>query len=114
MTVLADLCAAADGRPGIDHGAGIDIGAEIHKGRHQHNTGRNERRAAHHTAGYSAKTGLAESRGAPALEFGIDFVPPNSLARAARNDAHVVEADRKSTRLNSSHLGISYAVFCLK
>src|ERR1039458_4449612 len=27
--------------------------------------------------------------------------------------AHV-RADRKSTRLNSSHLGISYAVFCLK
>src|SRR5256885_6871695 len=26
----------------------------------------------------------------------------------------VVEADRKSTRLNSSHLVISYAVFCLK
>src|SRR5262245_43667167 len=26
---------------------------------------------------------------------------------------HVV-VDRKSTRLNSSHLGISYAVFCLK
>src|SRR5205814_5113109 len=25
-----------------------------------------------------------------------------------------VEPDRKSTRLNSSHLGISYAVFCLK
>src|ERR1035438_10608901 len=25
-----------------------------------------------------------------------------------------VIADRKSTRLNSSHLGISYAVFCLK
>src|SRR5437899_6205875 len=24
------------------------------------------------------------------------------------------ELDRKSTRLNSSHLGISYAVFCLK
>src|SRR5256885_3853291 len=26
----------------------------------------------------------------------------------------VVEVDRKSTRLNSSHLVISYAVFCLK
>src|ERR1035441_10995786 len=26
----------------------------------------------------------------------------------------VRELDRKSTRLNSSHLGISYAVFCLK
>src|SRR5438045_7562480 len=25
-----------------------------------------------------------------------------------------LELDRKSTRLNSSHLGISYAVFCLK
>src|SRR5947199_3402336 len=25
-----------------------------------------------------------------------------------------VERDRKSTRLNSSHLGTSYAVFCLK
>src|ERR1035438_9593399 len=25
-----------------------------------------------------------------------------------------VQTDRKSTRLNSSHLGISYAVFCLK
>src|ERR1035441_926745 len=27
---------------------------------------------------------------------------------------NVVAIDRKSTRLNSSHLGISYAVFCLK
>src|SRR5262245_64508044 len=26
----------------------------------------------------------------------------------------LARADRKSTRLNSSHLGISYAVFCLK
>src|SRR5262245_63972377 len=28
--------------------------------------------------------------------------------------AHLRDQDRKSTRLNSSHLGISYAVFCLK
>src|SRR5215467_14945123 len=27
---------------------------------------------------------------------------------------HTISADRKSTRLNSSHLVISYAVFCLK
>src|SRR3712207_7920668 len=27
---------------------------------------------------------------------------------------HVGESDRKSTRLNSSHANISYAVFCLK
>src|SRR5438045_7629632 len=29
-------------------------------------------------------------------------------------DVGSYQADRKSTRLNSSHLGISYAVFCLK
>src|SRR5688572_31051330 len=34
----------------------------------------------------------------------------HDLARAARHDAQ----DRKSTRLNSSHSQISYAVFCLK
>src|SRR5947199_2346571 len=36
---------------------------------------------------------------------------------AAKFDWFVIKhlsADRKSTRLNSSHLGISYAVFCLK
>src|SRR5437899_3739234 len=29
-------------------------------------------------------------------------------------NTHPLQQDRKSTRLNSSHLGISYAVFCLK
>src|SRR5699024_7128179 len=29
-------------------------------------------------------------------------------------DEEVIAADRKSTRLNSSHVSISYAVFCLK
>src|SRR5438045_6327303 len=33
--------------------------------------------------------------------------------RDDRIDA-ALDQDRKSTRLNSSHLGISYAVFCLK
>src|SRR5690606_39469232 len=30
------------------------------------------------------------------------------------SDAMLADADRKSTRLNSSHVKISYAVFCLK
>src|SRR3712207_7845906 len=38
--------------------------------------------------------------------------------RRARNDGYTGRgkrgADRKSTRLNSSHANISYAVFCLK
>src|SRR3712207_8700323 len=33
---------------------------------------------------------------------------------AARIEPGRVQADRKSTRLNSSHANISYAVFCLK
>src|SRR5436853_1997018 len=37
-----------------------------------------------------------------------------SSSTAIDDDVHQVLADRKSTRLNSSHLGISYAVFCLK
>src|SRR5437899_8668268 len=35
-----------------------------------------------------------------------------SGARYGDEEGH--PSDRKSTRLNSSHLGISYAVFCLK
>src|SRR2546430_3803080 len=31
-----------------------------------------------------------------------------------KNIPDLIEADRKSTRLNSSHSQISYAVFCLK
>src|SRR3712207_7186500 len=34
--------------------------------------------------------------------------------RGRRRRAHVQAGDRKSTRLNSSHANISYAVFCLK
>src|SRR5262245_63117189 len=36
------------------------------------------------------------------------------LGRRLRLPAEPGRRDRKSTRLNSSHLGISYAVFCLK
>src|SRR3712207_7677707 len=35
-------------------------------------------------------------------------------ARAAAGPRRPAAADRKSTRLNSSHANISYAVFCLK
>src|SRR5439155_10021062 len=42
---------------------------------------------------------------------GARLRPARRLARPA---AAVDERDRKSTRLNSSHVAISYAVFCLK
>src|SRR5256885_6806015 len=40
--------------------------------------------------------------------------PLDLLRRAGVADDDRPELDRKSTRLNSSHLVISYAVFCLK
>src|SRR5258705_5432030 len=44
------------------------------------------------------------------------FRAPTSSTRARREalGGDHPDTDRKSTRLNSSHLGISYAVFCLK
>src|SRR3712207_7763434 len=36
------------------------------------------------------------------------------VRRGAPGDAALHHGDRKSTRLNSSHANISYAVFCLK
>src|SRR5205814_8963296 len=41
------------------------------------------------------------------------FFQPLGGDAAATLEGHA-QQDRKSTRLNSSHLGISYAVFCLK
>src|SRR5207247_10067794 len=38
----------------------------------------------------------------------------NKPRASALDDAVLAEGDRKSTRLNSSHEWISYAVFCLK
>src|SRR5690606_41782998 len=39
---------------------------------------------------------------------------PTSASRACCKRAARCSVDRKSTRLNSSHVKISYAVFCLK
>src|SRR5437899_7290314 len=46
----------------------------------------------------------------PGLRIGQQCHPESLRARVGIPDG----IDRKSTRLNSSHLGISYAVFCLK
>src|SRR3712207_7097001 len=39
---------------------------------------------------------------------------PFLVGSIAARGANALERDRKSTRLNSSHANISYAVFCLK
>src|ERR1039458_9605488 len=45
---------------------------------------------------------------------GIDELRRHYHVPGPADGARQVVVDRKSTRLNSSHLGISYAVFCLK
>src|SRR5437667_5701979 len=39
---------------------------------------------------------------------------PGRSSRSLREGDRSARSDRKSTRLNSSHITISYAVFCLK
>src|SRR5438067_13155782 len=41
-------------------------------------------------------------------------VAPNGDIFVSVRNGPTVQGDRKSTRLNSSHVSISYAVFCLK
>src|SRR5439155_7920830 len=43
-----------------------------------------------------------------------EFDQRRAAAGRVAGRATLVELDRKSTRLNSSHVAISYAVFCLK
>src|SRR3712207_8049242 len=45
---------------------------------------------------------------------GADLVLRRGAARPAQRAVRRGPRDRKSTRLNSSHANISYAVFCLK
>src|SRR5574337_217653 len=63
-----------------------------------------------------------KAKGRKGVEYALSSFPPDVQRRAkeaaaAESDLTGVtdaEADRKSTRLNSSHHSISYAVFCLK
>src|SRR5437899_9909116 len=49
------------------------------------------------------------------FEVDVSIIRPREVHGDLRLIAHwLTNRDRKSTRLNSSHLGISYAVFCLK
>src|SRR5256885_11335653 len=60
------------------------------------------------TSGYS-EIGSPPMAIRPAISISSESTPAK-IGRSMKN----LDRDRKSTRLNSSHLVISYAVFCLK
>src|SRR5438552_14514900 len=66
-----------------------------------------------YTTLFRSERGLYESLRAAASEQGWLFVD-NLAALQAYHGSERHDRDRKSTRLNSSHQIISYAVFCLK
>src|SRR2546427_8204686 len=62
-------------------------------------------------AGAGAAAGAASAPGCARLDATLDGSVDRASSRRLLQSA---EGDRKSTRLNSSHSQISYAVFCLK
>src|SRR5690242_20854344 len=58
-------------------------------------------------------TTLFRSRGRPCQNH-YDLESRNRFDRPSQHNGFRAKRDRKSTRLNSSHMSISYAVFCLK
>src|SRR5437868_10490101 len=57
---------------------------------------------------------VVEMRGNKRVESSRMFYPGYVLVEIECDDRGHIPEDRKSTRLNSSHVSISYAVFCLK
>src|SRR5690625_4651564 len=60
---------------------------------------------------------ISQGRVAALRKIEVPFTAQGIVTEVAVSDGQYVEKgdlDRKSTRLNSSHVAISYAVFCLK
>src|SRR5690554_3343942 len=62
----------------------------------------------------TADTGLAQIRAMGDAYYRFYREEPDYFSALTKASTAMAEADRKSTRLNSSHVRISYAVFCLK
>src|SRR5690606_40974948 len=74
---------------------------------------RRARRARHHRV-WQVRRGVARAPAAQLHARGAAWRSDRARAHLARGSVERRATDRKSTRLNSSHVKISYAVFCLK
>src|SRR5688572_32559718 len=62
-----------------------------------------------------AKWNLSDACGSDILKFSKKICRDDvNLPTSVKQGRQLLDQDRKSTRLNSSHSQISYAVFCLK
>src|SRR5690606_34639162 len=91
----ATVSAAYGSRDRVDVRASADVGLT-------------ESLAARVSAVSKMQDGYIERR-----DFGCDFPAGASPVNPAGGVPRILPTDRKSTRLNSSHVKISYAVFCL-
>src|SRR3712207_7012124 len=62
----------------------------------------------------SGQTACGHAGGHPLASLGLERRLRARLVPGERDEEAESHQDRKSTRLNSSHANISYAVFCLK
>src|SRR5690625_619249 len=105
--------------PGSLHGKDIDL-VSVFEGVGQHNNGDisdNELRSieCHACPGAGSCGGMYTANTMASAVEALGMSLPGSSSNPAVSDYKAKDCeDRKSTRLNSSHVAISYAVFCLK
>src|SRR2546430_11698613 len=66
-----------------------------------------------HTLTAAARDAAGNQAGSSPVSFTVNNAAPDTVPPAV-SLTNPADGDRKSTRLNSSHSQISYAVFCLK
>src|SRR5205814_4676098 len=105
----------------ISEKAGEDVmeeEAQVAGGRHWHDEAQQPGWVKHVPVPRGDEREAAEHCGVPERQMPESLVPLGAprMERNTRDElvAPGAREDRKSTRLKSSHLGISYAVFCLK
>src|SRR5204862_6429826 len=95
-------------RRGIHHRTGREGRADDHRAQHRA-AAYVDGEARARGGGSGAGEGVMVNSPLPALRSEYE-----EIARRLESVTGGAERDRKSTRLNSSHVEISYAVFCLK